>query len=365
MSHASLCPTGSRKCTVQFMAHFITLLIIFVVPEVVMTIAMPQRRGIGLMPGFYLKSAVYIAVFYINYLWLVNRTILTSGRRPRILSFVLSNLGIIVCALLLCYTVIHVFGLYPKKFPHPREEHTHAENIARVAGFLMRDLVMMVLTISLAVAMRMSARWHDLEARHQKMLAEQRSTELAGLKSQLNPHFLFNTLNTIYALVDISPEDAKGAVHRLSGLLRYVLYEDVSNVELRREVEFLESYVELMRLRMGRRPIHTDIDVASAMDASVPPLLFIPLIENAFKYGNRAPLDRPISISMRVEDGKIVCRTENSFVPKEAAENDEKSSGIGLPNLRRRLTIIYDGEASLRTSIQSDIYTATLSIPVL
>ncbi len=231
------------------------------------------------------------------------------------------------------------------------------------ASFMMRDGAMLILTIGLAVAMRLSVKWKDMEQQRQEMLAAQRSTELDNLKSQLNPHFLFNTLNTIYALVDVDPEDAKGAVHRLSGLLRYMLYENDGSVRLGQELGFIEDYVALMRLRLGSRPVFVDIEADEYADTMVPPLLFVPLIENAFKYGNTAEPARPISISVRVEGRHIECRTTNDFAPA-AAGSDRSASGIGLANLRRRLVLLYGSKASLRTSVEGQTYKSSLKIPI-
>lgn len=97
---------------------------------------------------------------------------------------------------------------------------------------MLRDLAMCVLTIALSVAMKLSDYWVRLSARHKEMQAEQHREELANLKSQLNPHFLFNTLNSIYALIAISPDKAQNAVHELSRLLRYVLYENYAYREI-------------------------------------------------------------------------------------------------------------------------------------
>ncbi len=353
--------TPARSRFVASMAHFIFIILIFILPEVVMAIAMPHRRGFALFPGFYVKTLFYIAAFYLNYFIIVDRTLGQPHGNRRIIRFVVYNVFIVVTALLCSYIVS---WLLSPSGPKPHAENDLCRHVLKSASFLLRDGVMMILSIGLAVALRLSAKWKDLETQRQELLAEQRYTELDNLKSQLNPHFLFNTLNTIYALVDISPEDAKKAVHRLSALLRYMLYEDESNVSLAQEASFIEDYVSLMRLRLTGREVKVDIDLGDSGDAELPPLLFIPLVENAFKYGTSATDSTPVEISLRVADGSICCRTSNSFIPRPADSPANTASGIGLANLRRRLVLLYAGKASLRTTTDGNIYTATLILPL-
>ncbi len=148
--------------------------------------------------------------------------------------------------------------------------------------------------------MRLSTRWADVQLQKQKLISAQNAMELDSLRRQLNPHFLFNTLNTIYALIDIDSDTAKEAVHKLSGMLRQMLYENEPAVALSREAELLTNYTELMRLRMGsgEKNLEVVIDIDSGKDAEVPSLLFIPLIENAFKYGLQARPQHPIRIRL-------------------------------------------------------------------
>lgn len=352
---------GRQRRTLTALAHVLFIIIIFILPELVMAIAMPFRRGFVFYPGFYAKSLVFIAIFYLNYFVVIDRTINRGGPKGW-LYFIMANVALLAVGIGVCYGLEQ--ALWPAR-PHRHrslEEYTFWQKFLKQASRSLRDGVMIVLTDSLALALRLSSRLMYMDRRNQELVAEQRTTELANLKSQLNPHFLFNTLNTIYALVDISPEDAKRAVHTLSSLLRYMLYEDVTRTTLRREADFILDYVSLMRLRVADHPVNVDISLGDNADLEVPPLLFIPLVENAFKYGTVTHDREPVSITLTARPDRIVCTTSNSFIPKSKGEEEKRTSGIGLVNLRRRLVLIYGNHASLRTTVDGSIFKAELTL---
>lgn len=349
---------GRNMATI--LSHTLFIILLFVLPELVLAIALPHRSHWTFYPGFYVKTLTYLGVFYLNYFLLVDKKL--GREHPRIWQFVALNAGVILLTLLINYG-IQVFINPAPRTPRRWEELTTAQRIAGMTSFVLRDAVMLVLAIGLAVALRLSARWSEMQLQRQQLLSEQRSIELASLKSQLNPHFLFNTLNSVYALIDINPEDARSAVHKLSGMLRYMLYEDKPMVPLAREAEFVQNYLSLMqlRLRVCDHPLNADVlSGADAEGVNVPPLIFIPLIENALKYGVNAPEGAPIDISIALDENEIVCRTVNAFF----TFTDKKEGGIGLANLRRRLTLIYGSGASLKTSVAGETFTALLRLPL-
>ncbi len=349
-----------RANVATILAHTIFIVMLFVLPELVMTIAAPHRHHWGFYPGFYVKALVFLGIFYLNYFYLVDREL---GRdKPRIWRFIGINALVILVAIFLNHFISHIFF----EGPRPRRWATLSDfqKIAGVVSFALRDAVMMILAIGLAATMRLSTRWTDIQLQKQKLLSAQRESELAGLKSQLNPHFLFNTLNSIYVLIDLNSEDAKSAVHKLSGMLRYMLYENESSVPLRREADFLENYVSLMqlRLRVSDHPLEVEMPAAADMEKiSVPPLIFIPMVENALKYGVEGAPGTPVKLSLRIADGTITFNTENGYTHTGARK---ERGGIGLANLRRRLVLIYGMKASLRTSIDGDRFRAELTLPV-
>ena len=193
--------------------------------------------------------------------------------------------------------------------------------------------------------------------------AHQAQFRYMKLKQQVNPHFLFNTLNNIYALIQLNPPQAQYAVHSLSHLLRYVLYDNNQNlISLDKEFAFMKNYIELMSLRLSSDQVKLNIDIPDdGRGYMVAPLLFITLIENAFKHGVSPSEKSFVSIAFRItEADTLVCTIENSYFPKD--DHDRSGSGIGLDNLRKRLNLIYPNRHILRTERLGDRYMSQLII---
>ena len=190
--------------------------------------------------------------------------------------------------------------------------------------------------------------------------------ELDYLKYQINPHFFMNTLNNIHALVDIDPEKAKSTIIELSKLMRYVLYESSRpTILLNKEIDFLQQYITLMRLRYIDR-VNIQVDMpAEVPGIEVPPLLFIPFIENAFKHGVSYEYESFIRVQMQLQDNYLCFACENSKKPQEktTATNDPHS-GIGLENVQKRLKLIYGNDYFFLTSDKDNTYEVLLKIPV-
>ena len=188
----------------------------------------------------------------------------------------------------------------------------------------------------------MTGGWYRAETARRELERSRTEAELQNLKSQLNPHFLFNTLNNIYSLIQLDADRAQSVVHDLSRLLRYVLYDSSRpTVPLRAEVDFLRDYISLMRIR---QPRHVRIYVSlpeEPSQAPVAPLLFISLVENAFKHGVSNEKPSYITIELNEIGEQLICRIRNSRFPKNG--EDRSGSGIGLKNLQKRLEMIYPG----------------------
>ena len=188
--------------------------------------------------------------------------------------------------------------------------------------------------------------------------------EMYYLKHQINPHFFMNTLNNIHALVDINTESAKQAIIHLSEMMRYVVYDTGrDSISLKQDIEFIENYIELMRIRY---PDDVDITFVHPKRFSghmvVPPLIFIVFVENAFKHGISYSGHSYIHISIANIDGFVVAQFENSV----HASNEKKKPGIGLENVRKRLDLIYGKEYELAIDDKVEgRYCITLKIPMI
>lgn len=305
--------------------------------------------------GYVFVPVAFMIVFYLNYFLLIDRFLF----RKKLVHFVLIN--IVLFAVLIFF--LHLWqGYHYLHFIHKAGETLHPGPPKAV--FIARDWVMMTLLAGLSVAIRMTGNWYVVESEKKELEKARSEAELQNLKSQLNPHFLFNTLNNIYSLVAINPDKAQYAIHDLSRLLRHVLYEDNQRlVSLDNEFVFMKSYIELMGLRLSDK-VKLEINMPEQNTGIlVAPLLFISLIENAFKHGVSPTEASFIRIDLRVPDhNTIKCRIENSYFPKR--DSDRSGSGIGLGNLQKRLELLYPGHYTLKTGLVQEIYIAELDIEI-
>ncbi|MDF2551047.1 MAG: sensor histidine kinase [Chryseobacterium sp.] len=193
-----------------------------------------------------------------------------------------------------------------------------------------------------------------------KLKNEKMKAELMLLKSQVSPHFFFNTLNNLYGLVAKDPQKAQELILKLSDMMRYSIYEgEKDTVALRDEIVFLKNYVELQKIRYHKQ-ISVDFDCEVDENRKVVPLLFIILLENAFKHGiENLRKNAFIKMSLTSSQTEIIFKIENNY---EKAENQ---SGIGLKNLKRRLELIYPNQYELSFSISENIYHVQLILKQL
>ncbi|MEM9302298.1 MAG: histidine kinase [Pseudomonadota bacterium] len=211
-------------------------------------------------------------------------------------------------------------------------------------------------------AVLIAVAYYRKEQREASSREQRKAAEIEALKNQLNPHFIFNTLNNIYALaIQRSPQTAE-AVAKLSGILDYVLYRCGNDyVSLGEEVAMLEDYMALERLRFGDR-VEVSFSNDSAGNEPVAPLLFLTLIENAFKHGvSQALGDAAVDVALRSDDREIVLEVSNTR-PAPANDDDAQRSGIGLANLRRQLGLLYPDAHRLDLVDSAERFTATLAL---
>lgn len=193
----------------------------------------------------------------------------------------------------------------------------------------------------------------------QAVEAEKNKAELALYKAQINPHFLFNTLNTLYALVLSGSEKAEPAFVKFSDILRYMYSQSGSElIPAGRELNYIRQYVDLQELRLNR---HTRVDLtleAANGQTLIPPMILITFVENAFKYGTSSDTDCTVSICIRVDEDCLHLETENAVMRRR----EDGACGIGIANCRKRLELLYPGRYELQAGECDGIYRTLLNI---
>lgn len=221
-------------------------------------------------------------------------------------------------------------------------------------------LLMMLIGTTLEMLLAYESRGKQIE----KTQTEKVKAELSFLKSQINPHFFFNTLNSIYALAAIDSHNTQRAILLLSNLMRYLLYEsNVDKVPLNKEIQFLNDFIGLQKLRTSpKNGKHVDFArTGNTGDFNIEPLLLMPFVENAFKHSHSYDKQSYIEISIAVENNKTMkFKCSNSI--GEQKEQIEKSSGIGLENVKRRLELIYPKGHHLDIRKNSRTFDVTLTL---
>ena len=274
----------------------------------------------------------YILVFYLNYLWVVPRYLLKNNWKM----FLLINLIVIVGGIFVM-DLWHWSGMH---FLPEIHNDRPGRPYVRFPRYFWSVMILMLI-ISLAVAVRVIQHWQHVEEARQEAETARAEAELSNLRNQMNPHFLLNTLNNIYALIAFNQEKAQEAVGELSRLLRHVLYENQQDfVPLYKEADFMRNYIELMKIRVTDNvKIDTNINIQPNDSTPVAPLIFISLLENAFKHGISPQGAGNIRIDLNQVNGDITCEIHNTCYPKR--DNDKSGSGIGLEQVSRRLELMY------------------------
>nr|WP_294944921.1 sensor histidine kinase [uncultured Mucilaginibacter sp.] len=213
--------------------------------------------------------------------------------------------------------------------------------------------------VFLSTVYRFTVDWF-LNERIQRDLENQRlSAELSFLKSQINPHFLFNSLNSIYSLAYQKSDTTPEAILKLSEIMRYMLYECNDNkVELTKELQYLQNYIDLQKIRFGNKAFINFEITGEVTNQLVVPLLLISFIENAFKHGVANDPAAPIVLKINLSDGHLYFFVQN----KKHTHNRDASGGIGLVNVKRRLDLLYPSKYNLEIRDETDTYTVQLSL---
>lgn len=285
-------------------------------------------------------------IFYIDFYFLVDKFIL----KRKLAKFILTNVGIGISLTLLDYYGI---GQILRNYESENLQFFQYDFFP----FSLLFLTLMALAASLGVSIRMTEYSFYSNIKISEIKKIQAETELANLKNQINPHFLFNTLNNIYALSSVNIEKTKETIHDLSHMLRYVIYDTSPIlVPLKGEIAFLKKYIQIERLRLQEK---FDIQVTlpeNCGNLEIAPLLFLPLIENAFKHGISYSQKSFIHINISLNDDTIICLIINSDHAKK------NGIGVGIENTTKRLNLLYSDQYTLQYGTKNNVYETILSI---
>lgn len=328
-----------RNKSIRTGIHLLIWFLLFFLPFM-----MFPRIGNEFRPGMthLVPLICYAAIFYSNYLFLTDKLLFER----HVVWYCLINAGLLLFFLVVIWLLhgafrpkLPVLENMGKMFPGKRPDGN---------WFLLKDLFSLFIPIIFAIALRAVEHWIKTEAEKKEIVNKSLESELEHLRYQLQPHFFFNSLNNIYSLIAISPTKAQDTVLGLSKLMRYLLYEsNHKEVDLAHEIAFLTNYVKLMEIRQTDKTstsfFFPEIDEQKYFIA---PLLFIPMIENAYKHGVSATLASQIYFSLNVKEDHLLFVSGNTNFPKN--ESDFSGSGIGLDNLRKRLELFYPGRHELK-----------------
>lgn len=240
--------------------------------------------------------------------------------------------------------------------------YTHEEEYLYRTRFVVQLITTNLFIVIFVGMLRFAVDWFQLEGKRKELENEKLLAELNFLKAQINPHFLFNTLNNLYYLAYTKSDNTTEVIAKLSQMMRYMIYDsNHSKVPLSKEIEYMENYISLERLRLNNQiPINFELK-GNPENVWIAPLIFITFLENAFKHGvsNNNP-KAWVNISIELIDGQCIYQVENSKL-EDSAEEHEKS-GIGLQNVQRRLELSYPGKHQLTMENKQDRYVVKLNL---
>ena len=209
-----------------------------------------------------------------------------------------------------------------------------------------------LLVLGISTSWAMLQHWQKAALHKQKLEQDKTMSELAMLKAQINPHFFFNSLNSVYSLTYTNIEDSRCALHTLSRMMRYLLYStEGERTTLLKEIDFMKDFIALMKLRANSKlTITTDIP-EKLNDYPIVPMLLLPLVENAFKHGVHATDQSEIHIALRQKGANIEFEVKNTYFEK--IKNSDPG-GIGLANTKRRLHLLYPKHHTMKCGINKE-----------
>jgi len=288
-------------------------------------------------------------VTYLNYFYLLPRFLARKHFGRYLLEFIVPFALVITTRLQVERYILDGFRRQEKYLYDPR--------------FVVQVSAVTLFIVIFVGMIRFALDWFEFESRKKAVENEKLTAELNFLKAQINPHFLFNTLNNLYYLAYTQSPNTTEVISKLSQMMRYMIYDsNHPKVPLGKEIEYMENYISLERLRLNNQ-VPITLEVTGSPDGvQITPLIFITFLENAFKHGvsNSHP-GSWVAISIAIRDGACFYRVANSKVARADKTTDEKS-GIGLQNVQRRLDLSYPGRYHLEVEEDDQQYCVQLDL---
>ena len=355
----------------KMLLHILVWMVMFILPAYLIYGDSPRDKAF--LTEVWFQIGFYGIVFYASYLWLAPRFFFLKRKA---LFFLITAILIIAATFLMGMVnnyldpVFHNHAQFPQERPPSTIQEIPpgmppppfpSKPPPPIKGW---PLFNFMLTASLISGLSLGFRFSEKLALNEKLRKETEkeklNTELAFLKHQINPHFLFNTLNSIYSLALIKSDMTAEAVMKLSEMMRYVLQDvEKEKVPLALEVEYLEHFVELQKIRLSEN-VEVRFTIKGDPDAyEIPPIILVPFVENAFKFGTSAHENARITIEIRIAENQLAFQVFNQvFNGRRQAE----TFGIGIQNTRKRLQLIYPGKHQLELTKTESDFTVNLKI---
>lgn len=351
------------KRAITIVIHIACWLLYLFLPVVFSPGFGPHLKGVSNIMGyplhFFLMHVSLIPFFYINSYFLIPKLFFHKG-----------NILYFVCVVIFFLLFVsipfpdrNVFIIRgnmppppsPAGFDRPRHMFFGFRIMPRIFPFLIVWLV--------STMIQVVQRWQQAEKRSKENELEKVSAELSYLKLQINPHFLFNTLNNIYSLASVQSSQTPAAVMKLSEIMRYVIQDaQADHVPLEKEIQYLSNYIELQKMRSTDKLALRFETSGNMQEYSIAPLLLISFVENAFKYGISNHEKTFINISINVSAGILTMLVVNKII---ARTEDIAATSIGMLNTRRRLDLLYPDKHALKVEKTADMFTVDLKIELV
>ena len=274
------------------------------------------------------------------------------------------NFGRYLLEFTVIFTLFIIFSIHAKRFL--TDGYTYQEKWAYSERFIVQHIWSSLVIVLFVGMLKFAEDWFELEARKREVENEKLISELRFLKAQINPHFLFNTLNNLYYLAFTNSPNTTEVIAKLSQMMRYMMYDtNNARVPLSKEVEYMQNYISLEKLRLSTEiPIKFDVQ-GDPDTVSIAPLIFITFLENAFKHGvSNSAADAWVNVSIQLNGKACVYTVENSKMPETGKTVTEKS-GIGLQNVKRRLDLSYPDNYELNVEDSDTRYAVELKLNLI